>query len=201
MSHVEAGGGGPADGFQRPDFSSAAATSCGMYVSSCLARTSVAPKTPSGRISPTATIPWPSRKQVGKNADVADEHARPSIRDAEAGRGTSLHRQALQAPLLDKAANADDLAQPRRVGDQLRRRLKEDETAPECDKGQRCGTADTDAADQDNQKATAFPCHDLPPRLPIRETRGSKAAKLAFACLSLTQAPRERARGVRTPAA
>ena len=49
-------------------------------------------------------------KQVRENADVADDHARPSIRDAEAGRGTSLHRQALQAPLLDEAADADDLA-------------------------------------------------------------------------------------------
>jgi len=128
------------------------------------------------------TLAFP--KQVRENADVADGHARPPVRDAEAGREPSKHRHAFQAPLLHKATKADDLTLPRRLGDQLRRRLEEDEVASERDQGQRRGASDPHAAEQDNEKTAALPghdCHDCSPPPPVRACRGPKAPKRAFA--------------------
>ena len=52
--------------FQRPDFFSAAATSGGMYFSSCFASTVSAVNWPSAPSVPSATTPWPSRKRSGR---------------------------------------------------------------------------------------------------------------------------------------
>ena len=55
----------PASGRHSPAFFRAAATSGGMYFSSCLASTVVARNVPSGSSPPSTTTPWPSRKRSG----------------------------------------------------------------------------------------------------------------------------------------
>ena len=53
-------------GRHSPFFFKAAATSGGMYFSSCLASTLLAVKLPSAERLPSTTTPWPSRKRSGR---------------------------------------------------------------------------------------------------------------------------------------